>query len=62
MPLNVPEKLPYHKPDNSMEEKYVVTEAVSVQREDSNLGSVVVWREGPGFKVRVLRPGNRKAA
>ena len=45
MPLNVPEKLPYHKPDNSMEEKYVVTEAVSVQREDSNLGSVVVWRK-----------------
>jgi hypothetical protein len=29
MPLNVPEKLLCHKPDKSMEDRYVVTEAVA---------------------------------
>jgi hypothetical protein len=43
MPLNVPENLLCHKPDKSMEDRYVVTEAVATQREDLNLGSVVVW-------------------
>jgi hypothetical protein len=42
--LNVPEKLLYHKPNNSMEDRYVITQAVAVQREDSSIESMVLQK------------------